>query len=177
MVNSSNPIPSEMEYVKYLNLGFNIVIVACHVTTILFTFQVIYCSKFGKKSTKLNRISNSFAIFLTSRGFGAILATPYFVYLTVYWSAEGGRNYEPYAHLWAGLFRVTVVRVSSQVEKKRRTQPTNQRTRDARKEEERDATAPAARVTQPAGCVQHARVPLSLIGWLASSGDSKLELR
>ncbi|KAI1695791.1 MIZ/SP-RING zinc finger domain-containing protein [Ditylenchus destructor] len=77
----------------------------------------------------------------------------------------------------SGLFRVTVVRVSSQVEKKRRTQPANQRARDARKEEERAATAPAARVTQPAGCVQHARVPLSLIGWLASSGDSKLELR
>ncbi|KAI1698195.1 hypothetical protein Ddc_19248 [Ditylenchus destructor] len=77
-----------MEYTKYLNLGFYIAIVLFHITTIFFTFHVIYCSKFDKKSTKLDRISNSFFIFLASRGFGAILATPYHVYLTAYWSAE-----------------------------------------------------------------------------------------
>ncbi|KAI1694690.1 hypothetical protein Ddc_21906 [Ditylenchus destructor] len=77
-----------MEYVKYLNLGSDITIVVLHATTIFFTFHVIYCSKFDKKSTKLDRISNSFFIFLFSRGFGAVIATPYYVYLTVYWSAE-----------------------------------------------------------------------------------------
>ncbi|KAI1703466.1 hypothetical protein DdX_14890 [Ditylenchus destructor] len=78
-----------MEYTKYLNLGFDIATVVCHVTTIFFTFHVIYCSTFDKKSTKLNRISNSFFIFLASRGLGVILATPYHVYLAAYWSAEG----------------------------------------------------------------------------------------
>ncbi|KAI1691493.1 serpentine type 7TM GPCR chemoreceptor srbc domain-containing protein [Ditylenchus destructor] len=92
-----------MEYIRYLNLVFDIIIVLCHVTTIFFTFHVIFCSKFDKKSTKLDRISNSFFIFLASRGFGAILATPYQVYLIIYWSAQAGNNYEPYAHLWLGL--------------------------------------------------------------------------
>ncbi|KAI1702348.1 hypothetical protein DdX_15530 [Ditylenchus destructor] len=88
-MNSSNQMPSEMEYIKYLNLGFDIILVVFHVTTIFFTSHVIYCSKFDKKSTKLDRISNSFSIFLTSRGLGALLATPYSVYLAVYWSAKG----------------------------------------------------------------------------------------
>ncbi|KAI1715151.1 hypothetical protein Ddc_11079 [Ditylenchus destructor] len=90
-MNSSSQIPSEMEYVKYLNLGSDITIVVLHATTIFFTFHVVYCSKFDKKSTKLDRISNSFFIFLVSRGFGAVIATPYYVYLTVYWSAEAKR--------------------------------------------------------------------------------------
>ncbi|KAI1700250.1 serpentine type 7TM GPCR receptor class ab chemoreceptor domain-containing protein [Ditylenchus destructor] len=59
-----------------------------HVTTILFTFHVVYCSKFGNKSTKLDRISNSFFIFLISRGLGAVLAAPYQVYMLIYWSPE-----------------------------------------------------------------------------------------
>ncbi|KAI1700263.1 serpentine type 7TM GPCR chemoreceptor srbc domain-containing protein [Ditylenchus destructor] len=102
-MNSTNQIPSEIGYTKYLNLGFSIAIAVFHVTTIFFTAHVIYSSNFDKKSTKLDRISNSFFIFLACRGFGAVLALPYPVYLTVYWSAEGGNNYEPYAHLWLGL--------------------------------------------------------------------------
>ncbi|KAI1700061.1 hypothetical protein Ddc_18288 [Ditylenchus destructor] len=88
-MNSSKLIPSEMEYVKYMNVGFNIAIALLHVTTIFFTCHVTYCSKFDKKSAKLDRISNSFFIFLCSRGFGAMLALPYPVYLTIYWSAKG----------------------------------------------------------------------------------------
>ncbi|KAI1704332.1 hypothetical protein DdX_14329 [Ditylenchus destructor] len=100
---SSNQIVSELEYTKYLNLGLSIASVMLHVTTIFFTFHLIYCSKFDKKSTKLDRISNSFFMFLVSRGFGAVLATPYFVYLIAYWSAKGVRNYEPYALLLFGI--------------------------------------------------------------------------
>ncbi|KAI1695787.1 hypothetical protein DdX_19388 [Ditylenchus destructor] len=99
-------MPSEMEYTKYLNLGFDITTVVCQVTTIFFTFHVIYCSKFDKKSAKLDRISNSFFIFLACRGLGAVIATPYHVYLTAYWSAEGG-HYTPYALLWLGLALIT----------------------------------------------------------------------
>ncbi|KAI1701002.1 hypothetical protein DdX_16371 [Ditylenchus destructor] len=99
-MNSSNQIPSEMEYIKYMNLGFFSTTVLCHITTIFFTFHVIYCSKFDKKSTKLDRISNSFFIFLACRGFGAVLATPYYVYMTAYWSAEDGQNYE---RMWPKL--------------------------------------------------------------------------
>ncbi|KAI1699805.1 hypothetical protein DdX_17094 [Ditylenchus destructor] len=87
-MNSSNQMPSEMEYVKYMNLGFEIAVALLHATTIFFTFHLIYCSKFVETSTKLNRISNSFIIFLAGRGFGAVIATPYQVYLAAYWSAE-----------------------------------------------------------------------------------------
>ncbi|KAI1691565.1 hypothetical protein DdX_21801 [Ditylenchus destructor] len=92
-MNSSNQIPTEMEYVKYLNLGLDIAIAVLHVTTIFFTFHVIYCSKFDKKSTKIDRISKSFCIFLASRGIGAVMATPYPVYLAAYWSVEGSYAY------------------------------------------------------------------------------------
>ncbi|KAI1703962.1 hypothetical protein DdX_14578 [Ditylenchus destructor] len=102
-MNSTNKIPSDMEYTKYLNLAFSIARAVFHVITVLFTFHVIYCSKFGNKSTKLDRISNTFFIFLASRGLGAVLAAPFHVYLTAYWSPEGGHNYEPYALLWLGL--------------------------------------------------------------------------
>ncbi|KAI1695650.1 hypothetical protein DdX_19475 [Ditylenchus destructor] len=93
-----------MEYMNYLYLAFYIGILAFHATTIFCTFLVIYCSKYDNKSTKLDRISSSFIIFLGSRGFGALLATPYHLYLTVYWSKEGHTNSEPYAHLWLGLW-------------------------------------------------------------------------
>ncbi|KAI1703974.1 hypothetical protein DdX_14593 [Ditylenchus destructor] len=102
-MNSTIKIPSEIDYTSYVNLAFSIAIVVFHVTTIFFTFHVIYCSKFGNKSTKLDRISNSFFIFLACRGIGAVLAIPYHVYLTVNWSPEAGQNYEPYALLWLGV--------------------------------------------------------------------------
>ncbi|KAI1700593.1 hypothetical protein DdX_16623 [Ditylenchus destructor] len=102
-MNSTNKISSEIEYARYLNLGYDIATAVFHVTTIFCTFHIVYCSKFGNKSTKLDRISNSFFIFLVSRGLGAVLATPYYVYLTVDWSAEAGKNYEPYALLWLGV--------------------------------------------------------------------------
>ncbi|KAI1701434.1 hypothetical protein DdX_16113 [Ditylenchus destructor] len=88
-----------MEYMNYSNLAFDIGILAFHATTLFFTFLVIM----NNKSTKLDRISSSFLIFLVSRGFGALLATPYHVYLTFYWSKEGHGNYEPCALLWLGL--------------------------------------------------------------------------
>ncbi|KAI1699804.1 hypothetical protein DdX_17093 [Ditylenchus destructor] len=88
-MNSTNQTSVEMEHIKYLNLGYDIAVVVFQFTTIFFTFHVIYCSNFDKNSTKLDRISNSFFIFLASRGFGAILATPYHVYLIAYWSAKG----------------------------------------------------------------------------------------
>ncbi|KAI1700894.1 hypothetical protein Ddc_17890 [Ditylenchus destructor] len=56
------------------------------------------------------------------------------------------------------------------------THTTSQSASEGRTKRRREGRNRASR-THHSGCVQHARVPLSLIGWLASSGDSKLELR
>ncbi|KAI1727925.1 hypothetical protein DdX_00067 [Ditylenchus destructor] len=69
----------------------------------------------------------------------------------------------------AGLFRVTVVRVSSQVEKKGRTRPANQRARDARKKKRETRTTQRARqlswLTRTRLSLLLSCVPRSLIGW------------
>ncbi|KAI1697015.1 hypothetical protein DdX_18745 [Ditylenchus destructor] len=78
-------------------------------------------------------------------------------------------NAEELAKAKAGLFRVTVVRVSSQVEKKGRTRPANQRARDARKKKRETRTTQRARqlswLTRTRLSLLLSCVPRSLIGW------------
>ncbi|KAI1693346.1 BTB/POZ domain-containing protein [Ditylenchus destructor] len=83
----------------------------------------------------------------------------------------------------SGLFRVTVVRVSSQVEKKRRTQTANQRARNARKKRETHTTQRApTQLADTHAYLSSSFVRPSINDWLVVCAlsfplDTKLELR